>query len=74
MNTLNDTNLAKQLGSLAADQPTTTSPETFGQQAGQAAAAVPTRLSAVLAHLRQRNRMPEDVAAKLRANEFLVGQ
>ena len=51
---------SSQLGALAAEK--------------AIAPAFPTRLTTILAHLRQRNQRRQQARDQLRANEFIIGQ
>jgi hypothetical protein len=57
-----------KLGSLAAAQPANRRDVTVPQHSG----AVPTRLAAVLTHLRQRAERRQHAADQLRAEEFMA--
>jgi len=80
MSPLNETDMARQqarswseqIGNLAAELPATR-PEAAFTQLGTPPAALPTRLSWILNHLRQRHQRREHAADKLRANEFIMG-
>jgi hypothetical protein len=80
MNPLHESDLARQqarawseqLGALAASSPATRPGAAF-TQLGAAPSALPTWLSAILSHLRQRRQRQEHVADKLRAQEFIMG-
>jgi hypothetical protein len=61
-----------RLGTLAAASPATRPGAAFTQL--DAPPPLPTRLSWVLNHLRQRARRREHAADKLRADEFMTGQ
>jgi hypothetical protein len=65
--------LSGRLGSLAAERPAAR-PGVNVTQSDAVTPALPPRLSAILGHLRQRARIREHAADKLRANVFLVGE
>jgi hypothetical protein len=79
MNPLNETDVAMQqartwserLGSLAAELPATRHYAAL-TQLGTPPAALPTRLTSILNHLRQRHQRRQHAADKLRANEFVM--
>jgi hypothetical protein len=61
-----------RLGHLAAASPATRPEAAFTQLDSAPPAALPTRLSAILNHLRQRHQRQEHAADKLRAQEFVM--
>jgi hypothetical protein len=81
MNPLNENDTARQaarswserLGNLAAELPAIRPEVAFTQFPAAPPAALPTRLSSILSHLRQRAQRREHAADKLRAQEFLTG-
>jgi hypothetical protein len=80
MNPLNETDVARQqarswseqIGNLAAASPTTRT-GTALDQLDATPAALPTRLTLILNHLRQRHQRGQHAADKLRAQEFIMG-
>jgi hypothetical protein len=80
MTPLNETDVARQqarswsgrLGSLAAELPAV-SPEAAFTQLDTPRSALPTRLSWILNHFRQRHQRRQEAADKLRANHFIMG-
>jgi hypothetical protein len=80
MNLLGDNDAARQaartwseqLGNLAAELPAR-GPETAFTQLDATPHALPTGLSAILNHFRQRAERQEHAADKLRAQEFVMG-
>jgi len=64
--------LSERLGSLAAQSPAIR-PESAFTQLDPAHPAISPRLTSILGHFRQRARIQEHAADKLRANEFMAG-
>jgi hypothetical protein len=66
------TTLSARLGNLAASSSAIRPQAAFDQL--DSAPTLPTRLSSILDHLRQRAQRREHAADKLRAQEFMTGQ
>jgi hypothetical protein len=81
MNQLNDNHAARhdartwsgRLGSLAAELPAPRPTGALTHLDAVSPAGLPTRLSSILDHLRQRRQRQEHAADQLRAQEFLRG-
>jgi hypothetical protein len=80
VNPLNETDEARQqartwsgrLGTLAAELPAIRLGAPFNQLDATPLAALPTRLTSILNHLRQRAQRRQEAADKLRAQEFIM--
>src|SRR5262245_46895423 len=81
MNEFNNDNIGRhearkgsgRLGRLAAEQPTSRLGSSIEHLDSISPAAVPTRLTSILVHLRQRRQRQEHASDQLRAQEFLSG-